>query len=251
MKNTIKKVVILASLSFSSLLLASGGGEHYPNESFSPDLGNKESLQKGARLYVDYCLSCHGLKYQRYNRVGKDAGMTDKKVKETLIFTGQKVGMQMKTAMPKDLSAGWFGITPPDLTLVSKYKGKDFVYNYLKAFYKDDDSRLTGVNNSLFPNMSMPHVLVGLEGVKEATYTTVGEGKEKKHHLTGFKTISKGSLSAEEYNEVVYDLSNFLYYVGDPSKIQADRVGWKILLFLLLMTGVFYALKKELWKDLH
>ncbi len=247
MKNKIKRIIILTTLVFAPLLaFASGGKETFPNESFSPNLSDKESLQRGAKLYVNYCLACHSLKYQRYNRIGKDTGLDDKTIKKNLIFTGQPVGAHMNTSMSADLAEKWFGVAPPDLSLTSRARGKDFIYNYLKGFYVDKKS-LFGVNNSLFPNVSMPHVLSDLEGTKEPSYHT--EGKVKT--INGFKQLTKGSISENEYEEVVSDLSNFLYYVSDPSRIQRSRIGWKILLFLVLMTGIFYALKKEMWKDLH
>lgn len=215
---------------------ASGGEEHLEHANIQPD--NLKSLQNGAALYVNYCLGCHSLEHQRYQRMATDLHFDTDVVIQNLMFTGDKIGEQMKIAMRKDDAAKWFGTPPPDLTLVARSRGADWIYTYLKGFYKDD-KRPYGVNNTVFPNVGMPHVLQGLQGLQ----TRTDEG-----HL---ELATAGKLNEEEYDNTVRDLVNFLNYVGEPIKAERRFVGVFVVLFLLFFFGVAYLLKKEFWKDVH
>ncbi|MDS4026488.1 MAG: cytochrome c1 [Candidatus Contendobacter sp.] len=246
-----KKIIIaLAFLALPGLSLASGG-EGYPLEKAPIDLHNKASLQNGAKLFVNYCMGCHSLDYQRYNRMARDIGLTDAQVKENLIFTGAKVGDTMKNAMPKADAKRWFGVTPPDLTLIARARGVDYLYTYLQTFYQDP-TRPFGVNNAAFPNAGMPHVLWQLQGMQKPIYAVHKnpEGHETKV-LEGFELVQPGSMSPPEFKETVADLVNFLAYVGEPIQLKRQSIGIWVLLFLALTTVVFYLLKKEYWKDVH
>lgn len=246
-----KKIIIaLAFLALPGLCLAAGGGG-YPLEKAPIDLHNKTSLQKGAKLFVNYCMGCHSLEHQRYNRLARDIGLTDDQVKENLIFTGAKVGDTMKNAMPKGEAKNWFGVTPPDLTLIARSRGEDYLYTYLLTFY-EDPTRPFGVNNAAFPNAGMPHVLWELQGMQKAVFEKHkdAEGSEVKT-LKGFEMSREGSMSPPEFKEAMTDLVNFLAYVGEPVQLERQRLGIWVLLFLGLLFVVFYLLKKEYWKDVH
>ncbi len=246
-----KKIIIaLAFLALPGLSLAAGG-EGYPLEKAPIDLHDKASLQRGAKLFVNYCMGCHSLEHQRYNRLARDIGLTDDQVKENLIFTGAKVGETMKNAMPKADAKQWFGVTPPDLTVIARARGVDYLYTYLQTFYQDP-TRPFGVNNAAFPNAGMPHVMWELQGMQKAVYEVHkdAEGHETKV-LKGFELVQPGSMSPPEFREAMVDLTNFLAYVGEPIQLERQRIGIWVLLFLVLMTVVFYLLKKEYWKDVH
>ncbi len=244
-----KIIAALALLALPGLGWAATAG--YPLMQAPIDLHNQASLQKGARMFVNYCMGCHSLEHQRYNRMARDIGLTDDQVKENLIFTGAKIGDTMKNAMPKAAAKQWFGVTPPDLTLIARSRGVDYLYTYLQTFYKDP-TRPFGVNNAVFPNAGMPHVLWELQGMQEPVYTNHKDaaGHEVKV-LSGFKLVQPGSLSAPQFKEAMGDLTNFLAYVAEPIKLERQRIGIWVLLFLALTTVVFYLLKKEYWKDVH
>ena len=183
--------------------------------------------------------------------MARDIGLTDAQVKENLIFTGAKVGDTMKNAMPKADAKRWFGVTPPDLTLIARARGVDYLYTYLQTFYQDP-TRPFGVNNAAFPNAGMPHVLWQLQGMQKPIYAVHKnpEGHETKV-LEGFELVQPGSMSPPEFKETVADLVNFLAYVGEPIQLKRQSIGIWVLLFLALTTVVFYLLKKEYWKDVH
>lgn len=260
------KHCLLITLFAPLLAFAAGGGVTYPDKPFKADVFNQESLQNGARLYINYCLGCHSLKYQRYNRLAKDAGLDIEVVQENLIFTGAKPGETILNALPHVQAEEWFGKVPPDLSLIGRSKGSDYVYNYLQGFYIDS-SKGTGVNNSVFADVAMPNVLEVLEGTKKPVWETSlnetcleefgdnpsEEDKKKceEHHVAGFEQVTKGTMTEDEFASAAYDLANFLNYVGDPSQIQRYTLGWKVILFLIFMTAVFYILKKEYWRDVH
>lgn len=245
-----KIIVALAFLALPALGIAAGG-EGYPLQVAPIDLHNKASLQKGARLFVNYCMGCHSLEHQRYNRMARDIGLTDEQVKSNLIFTGAKVGELMKNAMPKSDAKQWFGVAPPDLTLMARSRGVDYLYTYLQTFYLDP-TRPFGVNNVVFPNAGMPHVLWELQGLQKPVYEV---HKDKAGHetkaLKGFELVQPGSMSPPEFKEAMVDLVNFLAYVGEPIQLKRQSLGIWVVLFLLLASVVFYLLKKEYWKDVH
>ncbi|MGB2682310.1 MAG: cytochrome c1 [Candidatus Competibacter sp.] len=248
-----KKIIVAITLLALPALSLAAGGEGYPLERAPLDLHNKASLQKGAKLYVNYCMGCHSLEHQRYNRLARDIGLTDEQVKQNLIFTGAKVGELMKNAMPKTDAKQWFGVVPPDLTLIARSRGTDYLFTYLQTFYLDP-TRPFGVNNAVFPNAGMPHVLWELQGWQKPVYE-VHKAKEKgapeTKALTGFELVQPGSMSPPEFREAMADLVNFLSYVGEPAQLDRQRIGIWVVLFLALASFIFYLLKKEYWKDIH
>lgn len=253
MRNFIKILLISPWLLLSSVM-AAGGEETFPNDHFNADMSQSEAIQRGAKYYVNYCLGCHSLEFQRYNRIGMDTGLDEEVIKKNLIFTGAAIAQTMESAIPAEASVEWFGKAPPDLSLISRAKGKDYVYNYLRAFHKDD-SKTMGTNNTVFPDVGMPHVLVNLEGIKEAKYEEhcheVAGEQVCNQHIVGFTEPVGGTLDKQGYESVVRDLSQFLYYVSDPSEIKRHAIGPWVLAFLVLFTLMMYILKREYWRDVH
>lgn len=212
------------------------------------DLHDKASLQNGAKYFVNYCMGCHSLKFMRYNRMAEDLGIDDKTLRETLIFGDAKPGDLMTNPMRAADGEQWFGVAVPDLTLATRWRSPDWVYTYLKSFYVDP-TRPWGVNNVLFPNVGMPHVLATLQGVQEPVFA---------HHegastpvVEGVKLVQGGALSPEQYDAMVRDITNFLTYAGEPMRLERQRLGVYVLLFLGIFFIAAYALKKEFWKDVH
>ncbi len=245
-----KTILALAFLALPALGMASGG-EGYPLQVAPLDPHNKASLQNGAKLFVNYCMGCHSLEHQRYNRMARDIGLTEDQVKDNLIFTGAKIGDLMKNAMPKSDAKRWFGVTPPDLTLIARSRGVDYLFTYLQTFYLDP-TRPFGVNNAVFPNAGMPHVLWQLQGMQKPVYEVHKDhdGHETKV-LKEFELVQPGSMSPPEFREAMVDLVNFLSYVGEPIQLVRQQIGIWVVLFLALASVVFYLLKKEYWKDVH
>ena len=218
------------------------------------------SLQRGAQVYVNYCLGCHSAAYMRYNRL-QDLGLTEQQIRDNLIFTGAKVGELMKVAMdPKD-SRDWFGTPPPDLTVIARSRsssagsGADWLYSYLRGFYRDP-SRPTGWNNTVFPNAAMPHVLWQLQG-EQILATEVqsiprgSKGEVEKHEVRKLVLEKPGAMKPAEYDRMVGDLVNFLVYVGEPFRQSRVELGIYVLMFLAVLFVFAYLLKKEYWKDVH
>ena len=232
-------VVVLAFM-IGSPSSWSAAKNDWPMEDFEPDLTNLPSLQNGFKLYANYCLGCHGLQYQRYGRTADDLGVPRELALESVVFTGQKIGELITTSMDPDQAKSWFGATPPDLTLEARLRSPEWIYNYLKTFYVDD-SRPLGVNNGVYPNVGMPNVLLSLQGVQrydgENGKLLVEEGS--------------GSMNAEEFDAAIYDLSNFLYYVGEPSRLERQRLGIYVLLFLVILGTFTFLLNREFEKDVH
>ncbi|MGC9401280.1 cytochrome c1 [Vibrio genomosp. F10 str. 9ZC157] len=243
-----KWIVILFAL-LPSLALAAGGNVHL--DKANNDLSDQASLQNGAKLFMNYCFACHGTQYQRYERVAKDIGIPLDLMKENLMFDPEaKIGDLMVSAIPQDSAAKWFGGPPPDLTLVARVRGTDWLYTYLRSFYTDS-SRPFGVNNIVFPSVGMPHVLEELQGIPEPVYETkIVDGVEHKT-VVGVKTDGSGELNTEEYDSAVRDLVNFLEYSGDPVKLERHALGWWVMAFLVIFTIVVVLLKKEYWRDVH
>ena len=216
------KTHIIIKLALASTLLSfnvfAAGDLHLDHA--NTDISDTASLQNGAKLFMNYCSGCHAIGFMRYNRIAKDLNLSDSLVAEHLMFAGEKPGETITTAMPKEGAAKWFGGTPPDLSLVARAKGTDWIYTYLRGFYKDD-SKVFGVNNKVLENASMPDVLWSL----------------------------KESKSETEFNQDVRDITNFLDYVGAPAKLIRTSLGVWVLLFLGVLFVLTYLLKKEYWKD--
>lgn len=239
---------------------------NWPMDPFDADLHNQPSLQSGANTYINYCVGCHSLKFQRYARTAKDLGISEDMASELLIFTGQKIGDHITTAMPAEKAKAWFGGPPPDLTMVARTRGGEWLYNYLRAFYLDDQRPL-GVNNKVFANVGMPHVMLELQGVVRKGCAQVPliapNGGERRDELVPGKTITTedcdqlvleegtGTQTPEEFDQTIYDLVNFLTYVGEPYALERQRIGVYVLLFLIILFGFAYLLNREYWKDVE
>ncbi|GAB0148191.1 MULTISPECIES: cytochrome c1 [Marichromatium] len=242
-----RKLIIATLLLLSPVtLLASGGGAHL--EDADIDLHDKASLQRGAKYFVNYCMGCHSLQYMRYNRMAEDLGIDEISLRENLIFGDAKPGDLMTNSMRPDDGEKWFGTAIPDLTLVTRWRSPDWVYTYLKSFYVDD-TRPYGVNNVLFPLVGMPHVLGGLQGVQQPVMSESHDGGEA--IAVGVELVEEGTLSTEEYDTMVRDITAFLTYAGEPMKLERQRLGLYVLLFLGVFFLIAYFLKKEYWKDIH
>jgi ubiquinol-cytochrome c reductase cytochrome c1 subunit len=256
-----KKPLVLLLLCLAPAAFASSGNG--PTlDAVKVDLNDTASLQRGARIFVNYCLSCHSAAYMRYNRMGHDLGISDELVKENLLFAADKVGDLMKAVMPREEAMAAFSTVPPDLSLAARARTPEWIYTYLRSFYRDDASP-KGWNNIVFPNVAMPHVLYEWQGHQRAVYTTTKEkrvvevdGKQvekefEEKKFDRFELERAGSMSAEQYNDAMRDLINFLVYLGEPAKLERYRLGVYVLLFLAGFFVLAYLLKKEYWKDVH
>ena len=258
-KNRIGPRLVLKSIAITAVLLplmasASGGGAII--QPAGNDVSDIVSLQRGARNFVNYCSGCHSAKYIRFNKLQEDLQLTEEQVTENLMFAAKKTDELMEVAMPADDAGRWFGQAPPDLTLVARSRGSDWIYSFLKSFYLDEDAA-TGVNNLALPNASMPHVLWELQGLQHATFrvTTDANGAEISHfgdpaYFEHFETASPGKLSVEEYDQFVRDIVNFLDWAGTPEQLKRQRLGIWVLIFLFVFLIFAYLLKVEIWKDI-
>jgi len=215
------------------------------------DVTNTASLQRGARNFVNYCMGCHSARYVRYNRLAADLGLSEAQVIQNLMFTGERPYDTMKIAMRTDDAKHWFGATPPDLSLIARARGANYLYSFLKSFYLDP-SRPSGVNNLVMPSTAMPHVLWELQGYQKAVYEGESDAEHNAVHKTfkEFELAEKGKLSPAEYDQFVRDTVNFLAYIGEPMQIERRNLGMRVLVFLLVFFLFAYFLKKEYWKDI-
>jgi ubiquinol-cytochrome c reductase cytochrome c1 subunit len=233
--------------------LAGGAGavtEEAPGaEHANVDVSNVASLQRGARNFVNYCMGCHSAQYVRYNRLGIDLQVSERQLIENLMFAAEKPQETMTIAMRGEDAARWFGVTPPDLSLIARNRGADYVYNFLRGFYVDA-SRPTGVNNLMLPGTAMPHVLWELQGVQDAVYVEEqGPDGVSQKKIESLRLAAPGSLTPEEYDHFVRDTVNFLAYVGEPMQLERQRLGFWVLGYLLVFGILAYLLKQEIWKD--
>lgn len=244
----LKKLLAVCAF-LPAMALAAGG--HVKLDTAPIDNHDAASIQRGAQLFVNYCLNCHAASYMRYNRL-MDLGLSEQQVKDNLMFASEKVGDQMRVAMGAKDAAKWFGAQPPDLSVIARSRGADWLYTYLRSFYRDE-SRPTGWNNIVFPNVGMPHVLWELQGQMALEPVKEAEGE---HHGTGHaepKLVMAlpGEMSAKDYDRAVADLVNYLVFQGEPARSHRVQIGIITLLFLGVMLVFAYALKKEFWKDVH
>jgi ubiquinol-cytochrome c reductase cytochrome c1 subunit len=208
------------------------------------NISDQASLQRGAKLFFNYCVGCHSLKFMRYSRIGEDLGLSEEEVMKNLNFTGANFGETIESHMPPADAAKWFGKAPPDLSLEVRAKTADWVYAYLNSFYLDP-SRPVGWNNTVFPNASMPNPLWELQGVQTAVKKDGGEEVEK------LELSRPGKMTPAEFQQATRDLTNFLEYASEPAALQRKHYGIWVLLFLAGFTFLAYMLKKEYWKDVH
>ena len=228
--------------------MAAGGGVHLDDADI--DLSDNASLQRGAKFFVNYCLSCHSAKYQRYNRMAKDLDMTEEEVKANLMFTTDKIGDTMQIAMDPAQAEAWFGTPPPDLSVIARARGVDWLYTYFRSFYVDE-SRRFGVNNVVFPDVGMPHVFWKLQGMQKAVFHEVG-GQQVVEKLVPVEgSAGKGDMTPEQFDAAMRDLTAFLSYIGEPIQMERRRLGVWVLLFIAVFFVIAVLLKKEYWKDVH
>ncbi len=269
-KKGLSKMLVLGGLALFLVLVfvpikavASGGGAcgEVPCEHFEADLGDKESLQRGAKYFVNYCMGCHSANFSRYERVADDLGIPHDAALENLVFSDQKIGELMTISMSPKQSKQWFGATPPDLTLVSRARSADWLYTFLLNFYQDD-SRPTGVNNKVFPNVGMPHVLLELQGMQECAsgQQLDSHGNVVRNELSEPVMAScgalqvgdvKGLMAEQEFEAAIHDLVNFLTYLSEPVALERTRIGVYVFLFLGVLLVFTWLLNREYWKDVH
>lgn len=223
----------------------------YPLASVHIDLNDRASLQRGAKLFTNYCMSCHSAKHMRYNRMAKDLQIPESLVKDSLMFTTDKIGNPMEVAMRSEDAQTWFGAAPPDLSVIARAHGPEWLYTFLMSFYLDP-SRPTGVNNLLFRETAMPHVLWELQGwQKPITETHVNEKGQKTETIHGLELVTPGKLDKSGYQQAVRDLVQYLVYMGEPAYLARLRIGPWVMLMLSVFLVLAYLLKKEYWKDVH
>jgi ubiquinol-cytochrome c reductase cytochrome c1 subunit len=230
-------------------------GANWKTERADTDVANTASLQRGARNFSNYCLGCHSLKYERWSRMAQDLAIPEDLLEKDLMPPGDKPAQYVLTSMPATDAEAWFGKTPPDLSLMARARGKDYLYQFLTTFYVDP-TRQTGANNLRLPATAMPHVLSELEGLKKAVYKNVetrgADGKVATESVFDhFEQLAPGRLSTAEYASFVRDTVNFLDYVGEPTQQARRSLGVWVVLFLLVFTWLAWLMKKEYWKDVH
>jgi len=246
----------LALLAGASSTFANEGGHAGWQREAGNEVANLPSLQRGARNFMSYCSGCHSLKYVRYSRVAEDLKISDKLRDELLVKPGAKATDYIVSSMPLADAQEWFGKPPPDLSLVARSRGNDWVFNFLTTFYADSASRQTGVNNLQLPGTAMPHVLASVQGVQTAVWENVEhKGEDGKAVVTTtFKEFAPGvagAMTPEQFDEFARDTVNFLDYVSDPTQLERQGLGIWVVLFLLMFTGIAYMLKSEYWKDVR
>lgn len=257
---------------FAALLLAvlpvfafANAALEYPLDHVEVDVADQAAMQDGAKTFANYCMGCHSTKFQRYERVATDLGIPNQLMLDNLVFTGAKIGDLMKIGMQPQDAKVWFGAAPPDLTLVARVRGTDWLYTYLRTFY-EDPTRPWGVNNKMFPNVGMPNVLAGLQGRQvvgcKQVQVVEHDGKKQYDTLTGTPITHEdchqltvlpktGALTTEQFDEKIKNLVTFLAYSANPVKLQSERIGTYVLLFLAFFFVFAYLLKREYWKDVH
>jgi len=256
MKTTMQKIttLLLAAVMLMPMMAAASSNAHLYKAPI--DINDKESLRRGAKAFADYCYSCHAASFMRFNRIAKDLEMSEDDVREMMIHTRgkkgdpTKIGELMKVSMTEDYAKSAFGTAVPDLSLAARARGADWVYTYLRSFYVDP-YRPSGFNNTVFPDVGMPHVLWSLQGLQEPVYKTVMHGDVAVEELEKLEPVQAGKLSRVEYDMFIGDLTNFMVYLAEPVQVERHSLGWKVLLFLVVLFFFAFALKKEYWKDVH
>lgn len=251
-----KQLILVAMLAVLSFGVQAAGGPKAPMDHIDTDIRDQESMQRGLALFANYCFGCHSMEYARYERAADDLGIPHNIFEENILVGNTKIGELMTISMPADQAKVWFGNPPPDLTLSARLRGPDWLYNYLRGFYMDP-KRPYGVNNVIFKDVGMPHVLAELQGVC-AVEPELGvepvvdplSGKIVKSSGCSEYAV-EGAMTPAEYDEAIYDLVNFLEYVGEPSRLQSEALGRNVLIFLAFLFVFAYFLNKEYWRDIH
>ncbi|MFW8592519.1 cytochrome c1 [Glaciecola sp. 2405UD65-10] len=241
MRKWIALILLVPSFAFAA-------GSSHPLDDVDIDLKDKASLQNGAKVFMNYCLGCHQMQYQRYQRTFNDLEIPEDLGQQYLQFTGEKVSDYITSPMPADEAAVWFGAPPPDLTLVARVRGPEWLYSYLRSFYVDE-SKTFGVNNLVFPNVGMPHVLESLQGTPRLAVEEVLVDGELVQRPNGLTNDGNGKLNEEEYDAVIRDLVNYLVYTGEPSRLESESMGRGVLIFIVIFFVFALLLKKDYWRD--
>lgn len=251
----INKIILASILSFCSFGLFAAGPA-VPLDNIKTNIEDQESLQNGLATFMNYCFACHSMQYARYERAADDLGIPHNIFEENLLVGDVKIGQLMKIAMSSDQAKVWFGNPPPDLTLSARLRGPDWLYSYLRGFYADP-KRPYGVNNTVFKDVGMPHVLAELQGVcaeepalgVKSVVDPLSGNIVKQSGCNEFS--DEGTLTPKEYDALIYDLVNFMTYVGEPSRLESERIGRNVLIFLAFLFIFVYFLNKEYWREIH
>ncbi|WLD57386.1 cytochrome c1 [Salinispirillum sp. LH 10-3-1] len=248
-----KKVVFTLLVALLPVLASAAKGPEWLDR-INTDQADTRSLQRGAQVYFNNCMGCHGLEYARYNRVAKDLEIPEDIFQEYLMSTDQRIGDLMTIAMSRQDGTRFFGVAPPDLTLIARVRGTDWLYTYLRGFYADE-TRPYGVNNVVYPDVGMPHAMVDAQGlcaeppkpvagvrIDPLTGDRISEGGCERY-------LTEGQLSKVEFDQSMFDLVNFLEYMGEPIKLERQRLGWFVMAFLTVFLAFSWLLYRELWKD--
>ncbi len=250
-----KKIILSVLISLASSLPVFANTDAFVWDKAPNKLNDLGALQHGAKLFVNYCLNCHAASYMRFNRL-TDIGLTEKDIKDNLLFTTDKVGETMKVAMDPKQAKDWFGGNPPDLTVIARSRsghggtGADYLYTYLRTYYRDE-GKATGWNNLAFPNVAMPHVLWELQGERKPLYDTVESHGHETHVFKGWQQVIPGKLSPAEYDEAVADLVNYMQWMSEPAQNTRVRIGVWVLMFLLVFMFIAWRLNASFWKEIR
>ena len=242
----LRTVAVIAALFVAAEGNAAGGGGQL--ESADIDPGNISSLQRGARNFMNYCSGCHSAQYVRFNTIGKHLELSEEQLIDNLMFNAQKTFETIQSAMPAADAARWYGTAPPDMSLMARAKGADYIYSFLKSFYLDPDSP-TGVDNTVLAGTSMPHVLWELQGFQKGVFSEHRDGDVTTLVFEHFEPVTSGSMDAEEYDEFVRDTVNFLAYIAEPIRSERRVIGTWVIIYLLVFMVIAIMLKKQIWKD--
>jgi len=245
---TSRVAVLLVTFLATTGAYASAGSQM---EAAGNDVDNIQSLQRGARNFVNYCSGCHSARYVRYNTLARDLGLTDDQIANNLMFNAEKTVETIQTSMPADDAKRWFGQPPPDLSLMARAKGTDYVFSFLKGFYLDASSP-TGVDNSMLTGTSMPHVLWGLQGYQKAIFReepVAGQDNVTRQVFDKLEAVSAGTMSDDEFDGFVRDTANFLEYIAEPERSTRRKIGVWVLIYLVFFLILSIMLKKQVWKD--
>jgi ubiquinol-cytochrome c reductase cytochrome c1 subunit len=249
-----KKLLLSLILSLGFIAGAQASTEGIQWDKAPNKINDMASMQNGAKLFVNYCLNCHSAAYMRYNRL-QDIGLTEKQIKENLLFTTDKVGETMKAAIDPKQAKEWFGANPPDLTVIARSRagangsGADYLYTYLRSYYRDD-TKATGWNNLAYPNVAMPHVLWELQGERKPVFNEIEEHGHKTQVFAGkWEQVKPGSMTPLQYDQAIGDLVGYMQWMGEPAQASRVRVGVWVLLFLLMFAVFAWRLNASYWKD--
>lgn len=235
-------------MGFALAPLANAAGGKVDLVPSGANVNDISSLQSGAQLYVNYCIGCHSLNFMRYNRLAEDLELSEEMVMNNLMFTDAKFGDPMSNAMTEEGGKAYFGKAPPDLSLIARSRGGDWIYNYLLSFYRDDSGAW---NNTILANAAMPHVLWNLQGIQEPIYETVMDGTVEVRTVAALELVEPGLMNEEEYATAMRDLTAFLDYVSEPIQLKRKEIGVWVMAFLAFFALLSFFLKKEYWRDVH